>query len=341
MKKMDGKLGVVVMKVKLAAIAIMLLLLVLVLAACAVEINGSGMRVSNPSNDAHATAIALAGYLGASSTRQANEEQATRAAESITATIQMRQAMVMGTSTAVALQEAGTATAQAQIANATATAVSHQAAVAQSVADTEIQDRWSATWARRGTVLVGVLIGLAGVAFLRSRAKIIPRGKDGQLPGVLIGNTMHDPARQIGPAATLPGTRWNLETAVWAVQCLMAQQVLPLPEHLVQLTDGGASADQLLDATKSANATAAMAALSRPDGVVKGKDRIEMVKRAAGGGLLGGSSREVKVTVMSPTGSTDWMRAIATAFDVEPKLLTDEAPIQGDYTPVELTGRNA
>ena len=309
----------------------------LALTACAVEVNGNGMRVSNPSNDAHATAISMSAYLGADATRQALDEQATRAAENMTATVQMRQAQIMGTSTAVALQAKGTATAQAQIANATATAVPHQADVAQSVADTGIENRWSWTWALRGLVWVGVLVGLAFAAILRRRSKTIPRGKDGQLPGLLIGDTVHDPMRSVVPAVTLPGSRWKFETAVWAIQCLVAKQVLPLPPHLIQLTDGGASADQLLDAAKSANATAAMSALSRPDGAVKGKDRVELVKKAAASGLLGGPSGEVKVTVMSPSGSNAWMNAIASAFEVEPKLLTESPPIQGDFAPVETT----
>lgn len=323
---------------KTKAVISTILLLGFVLTACSVEVNGDGLRVSNPSNDAHATAIALAGYLGASSTRQANEEQATRAADSLTATVQMRQAMVMGTSTAVALQALGTATAQAQIASATETAVPHQVAVAQSVADTDVQDRWSWTWALRGAILVSVMVGLALVAFLRTRAKIIPRGKDGQLPGVLIGNTVHDPSRQIGPSATLPGTRWKLETIAWAIQCLIARDILPMPAHLVQLTDGGADSVQYLEAAKSADDVLKLSALSRPDGAIKGKDRVEFVKKQVTGGLLNGPSESVKVTIMSPSRSGDWMTAIASAFQVEPKLLTGDAPIQGEYVPVEPEG---
>lgn len=315
---------------------VLVALLCIALTGCSAECNGSGCRLSNPSNDAHATAISMAAYLAANSTRQALDEQATRVSESVTGTAQMRQAMFMGTSTAVALQAQGTATAQAQIADATATAVPHQADIANSTANSTMQTQRIVVVAYGMIVAFVALTGLAVVAILRRESKTIRRGADGQLPGMLIGNTVHDPMRAIGPAATLPGSRWKLETAVWAVQCLLAKQVLPLPPNLIQLTDGGASSGERLDAAQSANQAAAMSALSRPDGAIKGKDRVELVKKQAAGGLLGVPSGEVKVTVMSPAGSTDWMSIIASAFEIEPNQLTEPPPIQGDFAPVEV-----
>jgi len=132
-----------------------------------------------------------------------------------------------------------------------------------------------------------VSAGFAGAAWLRTRSKIVPRGADGQLPGVLVGRTLTDPSRAIGPAVTMPPEPDLLWTIARVVRYIKTGDLLPVPESRVRLTDGGADADHLLEAARVAGAVNIASAIFRPDNVESGrKAKIELLQKQ-GGGLLG------------------------------------------------------
>lgn len=174
----------------------------------------------------------------------------------------------------------GTAVSINQQAQATATAVPYQAQVAA----TNPVNAWS--WSALGMGAAGLVISialcaLAFAALVRMRGRNIPRGKDGQLPAVWQNGTIVDPSRMVGPTATVvrPDLVWQIARAV---DYLRTGRVAPLPEPRILLADGGANAEQLLEAAKSANATAAVAALMRPGQSTAEKNaRMEMVQKGA------------------------------------------------------------
>ncbi len=212
-------------------------------------------------------------------------------------------------STAYAAQQYATATSAADSAKATAvanewqakatdaawtlsiqatqTAVPYLAGRDHAAATTEVAQRWTWTAALGSGVIVAFLMGLAFVMMVRTRARVIQRGADGQLPGVLIGKTLTDPSRQIGPSVTMPqspGLLWNVARAV---RYIGTGQLLPLPESRVQLTDGNADADHLLAAAAQASQVAMAAAVFRPDNAESGRRaKIELMQKQ-GGGLFG------------------------------------------------------
>jgi len=193
----------------------------------------------------------------------------------------------IATATAVAWQAKATDTAWLLSIQATQTAVPNQDYI-NSVQNSNMAARqWaiSVVLVFFGSIAF-VSAGFAGAAWLRTRSKIVPRGADGQLPGVLVGRTLTDPSRQIGPAVTTPpepGVLWNVARAI---RYIKTGDLLPIPESRVQLTDGGADADHYLEAARVAGAVGIASATFRPDNAESGrKQKIELVKQ--GGGLLG------------------------------------------------------
>jgi len=243
----------------------------------------------------------------------------------------------VATSTAVAWQAKATDTAWTLSVQATQTAVPLQSPRVAASASNEIARDWIFTIALAGLWSVLILIGLAGVYFARNRAEQMPRDVSGQLPGVLRGGVVTDPQRMIGPAIALPRTDlvWQIARVV---RYFRTGNIDPLPSPQFALTDGGADADHLLAAAQSANQVSGIAAMFQP-GVTHQvrQERIEIVKRGAR--AIGGIQVAPPQTrVMLPGGDTQmWMRAIASAFDVEPKALVAGTAIEGEFVSVDET----
>lgn len=258
-----------------------------IITGTAVTTNEGGIQVGNPETFARATGVARAADLAQAATAQALEYSATQEAANSLATATAAAVQMQATGTALAGNAIASATAAEQIANATATAVPWQAPQAANQAQTTMVNRWTGAATLVAGLIISFFLGLAFVAFVQTRAKIVPRGPDGQLPAVLIGRTLTDPSRQIGPAVTMPpesGVLWNLARAV---RYIKTGDLLPLPESRVQLTDGGADADHLLEAARIAGAVNVASATFRPDNADAGrKAKIELVQKQ-GGGLFG------------------------------------------------------
>lgn len=267
-----------------------------IMTGTAVTTSESGVQVGNPETFARATGVARAADLAREATAQALEYRATQEAANSLATSTAAAVQMQATGTAIAGNAIATATAQAQIANATETAVPWQAPQVANQTQTAMVNRWTGTVALGAGLVVVFLLGLAFVLMVRTRARMIPRGADGQLPGVLIGGTLTDPSRQIGPAVTVPqepGLLWNIDR-VW--RWVKTGDLLPVPESVVKLTDGGASADHLLEAARQAAQVATAAAIFRPGDPQARKEKIELLIKKDTGRLLGGSRMpEVKL----------------------------------------------
>jgi len=199
--------------------------------------------------------------------------------------------------TAAAWQARATDTAWTLSVQATQTAVPYNAPRVGASAATDITKEWAVTvLGVTGGLFVAVLLGLAFVAMVRTRAAMIPRDASGQLPGVLMGNTLTDPQRQIGPAVTMPQKPDLLFQVERVVHYLKSGVVLPLPESRVTLTDAGATADHLLEAARIAGQVTTAAAVFRPGDPKERKEKIELLVKRDGGRLLGGSRMpEVKM----------------------------------------------
>lgn len=161
------------------------------------------------------------------------------------------------TQTAVIAQVQATATALQVQAAATATAVPFNAVIAQTTADTQNVRTWVITGLTGGLAVASVLLALAIAATVYTRSKMLPRARDGQAQPVLIGGTVVDTQRAIGPAVTVRNP--DIVDQFWHI--VHGQ---PLPEPHVMALDAGADADHLLAAANSANAVSATSALMRP-----------------------------------------------------------------------------
>jgi hypothetical protein len=267
-----------------------------IITGTAVTTNEGGVQIGNPEQFARATGVARSADLAREATAQALTYGATQEAANSLATATSAAVQMQATGTALAGNAIATATAQAQIANATETAVPWQAPQVANQAQTAMVNRWTGTAALGAELFVAFFMGLAFVLMVRTRARMIPRDASGQLPGVLIGRTLTDPQRQIGPAVTMPqdpGLLWNLARMVRYVR---TGDVLPLPAPQVQVTDGGATADHLLEAARQAAQVATAAAVFRPGDPEARKEKIELILKRDGGRLLGaGRMPEVKL----------------------------------------------
>lgn len=259
----------------------------LTLTACAAVIDNEGFKFGNPADFAQATHIAEMSQLASEATAQAVAFEATRQTADIQSRATAGAMQMQATGTAVAGNAMATATAKAQIADATATAVAWQAPQVANTARAAMVTQWTLAVALGAGVSVAFLMALAFVLMVRTRARIIPRDASGQLPGVLIGGTLTDPQRQIGPSVTMPqgpGLLWNIARAVRYVR---TGDVLPLPTTQVQVTDGGATADHLLEAARQAAQVTTAAAIFRPGDPQARKEKIELIVKRDGGRLLG------------------------------------------------------
>jgi hypothetical protein len=250
----------------------------------------TGIKVGNPEQFARATGVARAADLAREGTRQAMDGQATRAASSAQAT-----------ATAAAVFMQATQTAIAQNAQATATAIPFQAALVENRVSNETVRTNVLTVALGTGVLVAALLALAIITLVRTRARLIPRGSDGQLPGVLIGGSVLDPSRQIGPAITAPG-QWSV-FARWTVECLVQRRWLPYPDPpRVELADGGADADHYLEAARVAGMVGVASAMFRPENERGRRAKLDIVR--TGGSLAPGLGAPVPITRIAVTGDS-------------------------------------
>ena len=266
------------------------LVLIMILAACSAcgygaTINERGVTIGQPEVYARATGIARAADLAREGTAQAMMFEATReaAAAQAMATREALSARATATSQAAAIN--ATVVALVQQADATATAVPYQAPLVENRTNNEMARTNALTGALGAGLVLAALLGLAVVAMVRTRARIIPRGADGQLPGVMIGNSVIDPARQIGPAVTAP-SGWAV-FARWTVGCIAERRLLPYPDpQRLQLADGGADADHYLEAARVAGAVGVASATYRPDNAARGrKAKLEIESRRPSLGL--------------------------------------------------------
>jgi len=205
--------------------------------------------------------------------------------------------------TATILRVQNLATQDAAYVQAYQTAVPTR--IAEEFAAQRASDQAANDWLMGGLAMF-VLVGLAVVVFIRSRAAIIPRGRDGQLPGVRHGNAVTDLQRAIGPTVVV-----QQPSAADRFWHLVKHQPLPAPHVL--LTDGGADADHYLAAAESANQATTVAALMRPDqSDAERKQRLEIVTKNGGGlPLLGGGSSITRVVGVGDSAVDSFARAIA------------------------------
>jgi len=180
-----------------------------------------------------------------------------------------------------------------------------------------------------GGLLVLLCAGSAAAAWLRSRAMQMPRDKSGQLPGVLEDGVVTDPQRMIGPSIALPRQPDFLWQIARAVRYLRTGLVEPVPDPSFTLTDGGADADHLLAAAQSANWTTGMASMFRPDNAERGRrDKIEILKRDAGKGLLGSgfgaSSPQTRVIVQGDSAIQEIARQLGQRLPLSAQTVTNE-----------------
>jgi hypothetical protein len=284
------------------------LALMFVLASCAAcgygaSFDGEGVKFGRPQDFAAATGVARASELALEATAQALDFKATREAASA----------------------AAMATALAQRANATATAAPFQAALAQNRATNEMLRANIKTVATGIGVLVVALFALAIIAVIRKRARVIPRGQDGQLPGVLIGNSFVDPARQIGPAVTAPSGLAVF--ARWMVGCMAEGRLLPYPNaQRLELADGGADADHYLEAARVAGAVGVASAMYRPDNADGRREKLKLELSQRQGNQMLGLGAPAPMTRIVVTGDSAIERIAQELGDRLPPLALPDAP---------------
>jgi len=273
-----------------------MILLSAMLVSCGPEADSRSRRIDMESALTSEAGSIDAAYRATSAAANA-QSTATAAAVSIRATATSAAVAAQATQDANQWQATATAAAWLLSIQATQTAVPNQDFI-NSVQNSNMAARqWilSVIVVFFGSIAF-VSAGFAGAAWLRTRSKIVPRDASGQLPGVLIGNTLSDMQRAIGPAVTMPqepGLLWNLARMVRYVR---TGEVLPVPESYVRLTDGGASADHYLEAARQAAQVTTAAAIFRPGDPKERKDKIELLVKKDGGRLLGaGRMPEVKL----------------------------------------------
>lgn len=286
-----------------------LILIALVLASCD----------PYPQDYAAATATVMHAHLIATRYAVTNSIALTAAAGEANATATAVAVRAQGTSTAAAVEVQATSTAIAAsamqtaeaariIIEATQTAAPYNAALASTNARTEMAVEWAGVAALMAGLALCGMVGLAFVAWLQTRARIVRPGPTGQMPMIWDGHTLVEPNRMIGPAATTPAQAdWLIEIAR-AVHFLRTGKALP-PQQAqpALLADGGADADHLLEAARLAEAAATASAIFQPDNAEQGRRaKIELIKKGDSNvlGLLGGPGSSVPTTRIVVTGDS-------------------------------------
>jgi len=113
------------------------------------------------------------------------------------------------------------------------------------------------SWGWVGGVISITLIGLMIALLIYIRAHLIPRGKDGQLPGRALGDATVDMQRAVGPAVAVQNP--SIADHFWHI---VKRRALPEP----RIVDAGATTEQLAAIAESANAVSATAAMFQPGG---------------------------------------------------------------------------
>lgn len=172
--------------------------------------------------------------------------------------------------TATILRAQNLATQDAAYVQAYQTAVPTR--IAEELAAQSASEQAANDW-RIGGLAMFVLVGLAVVVFIHSRSALVPRGKDGQLPGVRQGDAVTDMQRAIGPVVAV-----QHPSAVDQFWHLVKHKPLPAPR--ITTSDAGADADHLLAIAQSANTVSATAAMFQ--GITSNADRkarVELTRR--------------------------------------------------------------
>jgi hypothetical protein len=298
-------------------------ILTICLAACGAVVDSEGFKVGSPSEFAKATHIARLSQESVAATQQAVNIEATRETSKINAQATTSAAQAKATATAAAWQAESTRTAWALSVQATETAAPYNASRVKAAADTEIADRWTLSLALAGGLAVALLLGLALVAWLRTRAKLAYPNKAGQMPLVLQGNAVLEPNRTLGAGTITPGRPGVLWTVARLVHYLKTGEVLELPTQKLELADGHATADHYLAAAKGASQVAAAAAIFQPDNAQKGRQaKVEMLTTGKGRGLLETNTPTTRVVA---TGD-EAIRAIARQLGDNIPQLAPPAP---------------
>ena len=269
-----------------------------------------------------------------------NSFRATSAASDVQGTATSSASSVQATSTANAISAQATGDSNQWQATATAAAWSLSIQATQTAVPNQAQQNAvansNATYRQWVVSIIGISGGslalilalFAGAAWVRMRAKIIPRGPDGQLPGFVQGGALADPQRQLG-VVQLPSVGAG-DWAAWAIASIAARQLLPPPAGQVRQLDGGATAAEYLEIARSANAAATAQAVFGGATTQRAvAERIELLRKPGLAGLLGNrGGQEVRVTISKPT---DQIRElIAGAFGVPPALLEDRTRTSDD-----------
>ena len=212
-------------------------------------------------------ATAAAGQAYATATGVALQAQATQTAVAISAN---------ATAAANAFQATATARAQEYLVRATATAEPFNASIAATNATNDQARTWGGTSILCVFTFALLAFAIAGSGWLSARGKEIRRDASGQLPAVLIGGEIIDPARQLATVATPPpGPVWRIYRAV---HLLKTGEWLSEPGRPTELP----SVAQRLALAENANQTTAIASLSsHPQSRTELKDKIEII-----GGLI-------------------------------------------------------
>ncbi len=172
--------------------------------------------------------------------------------------------------TATILRAQNLATQDAAYVQAYQTAVPTR--IAEELAAQSASEQAANDWCIGGLAMF-VLVGLAVVVFIHSRSALVPRGKDGQLPGVRQGDAVTDMQRAIGPVVAVQNP-----SAVDQFWHLVKHKPLPAPR--ITTSDAGADADHLLAIAQSANTVSATAAMFQ--GITSNADRkarVELTRR--------------------------------------------------------------
>ncbi len=225
--------------------------------------------------------------------------------------------------TAIFGESQATATAAWAGANATVTAMAQSASATATIAPIVVgridnQARasnvgdwvWLGVFGTLGAAVVLLVFAFGGM--VRTRGTMLPRSRDGQMQPVLIHGTVIDPQRMIGPAATAPQAPGWMDQLARLLEWRKTGQLPAAPEPHALLSDGGADADHYLAAAESANQATATAALMRPDQAdAARKQRLEIMTKNAGPGLLGGGSSITRVVGVGDSAVDAFARAIA------------------------------
>lgn len=256
------------------AVVLILILVVLALAAiCAASGNAvitdqnGAVVIGKPEQFAQATAISRAADLAREATREAVSFEAT-----------VNAANGQATATAAAVSVNATSTAIAQVAAATATAAPYQAAIAQNEASAKVVNLWAVTvLGVIGGGVAALSIAFAFAAWLRTRSRVAWVGANG--PVLIMGDSVIDAGKMIGPAVSVPGDDKLIEVERLR-HYLATGQIITKPLAALRLTDGGATADHYLEAARVAGHTNAIGAMFRPDNADRGREeKLDILER--------------------------------------------------------------